>query len=136
MIKEMFGGVKGLVCRGDEGTGTSSAWKSVQWTDFSKMGPAGPKNREQEWQLTRSKSLPQRPKGAIQGKVARSAGRGRSPCGIDGLGAFVKENDLFRLSRNNASIFREIHLPLNRQLRCLGKAFGYRISPTNQKLPD
>jgi hypothetical protein len=28
------------------------------------------------------------------------------------LRAFLKENDLFRLSRNNASIFREIHLPL------------------------
>ncbi len=29
----------------------------------------------------------------------------------------------------NASVFTEIHLPLNRQLRCLGKAVGYRLSP-------
>ena len=34
----------------------------------------------------------------------------------------------------NASIFRQIHLPLNRQLRCLGKALGWRFSPTNQNL--
>ncbi|MBQ3303691.1 MAG: hypothetical protein IJH03_04025, partial [Clostridia bacterium] len=44
----------------------------------------------------------------------------------------------------NASVFTEIHLPpkgmathtLNRRLRLLGKAFGYRNSPTNQNLPD
>ena len=61
----------------------------------------------------------------LQGKVGRPqgrVGRGRSPCGNDDLRAFLKENDLFRLSRNNASIFREIHLPLNRSLRSLGKA--------------
>ena len=34
----------------------------------------------------------------------------------------------------NASIFRQIHLPLNRQLRCLGKALGWRFSLTNQIL--
>ena len=41
-----------------------------------------------------SKSLP------LQGKVAERSevGRGRPPCGIDGLRAFLKENDLFRLS--------------------------------------
>ena len=51
-------------------------------------------------------------------------GRGRSPCGIASLRALFKENDLFRLSRTNASIFRESHLPLKRRLRLLGKAFG------------
>ena len=45
-------------------------------------------------------------------KRSRSeVGRGRSPCGNDGLRAFSQENDLIRLSRNNASVFREIHLP-------------------------
>ena len=39
--------------RGDEGTGTSSARKTLQWSVFSEMGPAGPKNREQEWRLAR-----------------------------------------------------------------------------------
>ena len=37
-----------LSWRGDEGTGTSSARKTLQWSVFSEMGPAGPKNREQE----------------------------------------------------------------------------------------
>ncbi|MBQ9038131.1 MAG: hypothetical protein IJ119_01460, partial [Clostridia bacterium] len=43
----------------------------------------------------------------------------------------------------NASVFTEIHLPpkgmathtLNRQLRCLGKALGGRISSINQNFP-
>jgi hypothetical protein len=41
-----------------------------------------------------SKSLP------LQGKVAERSevGRGRPPCGIAGLRAFSRENDLFRLS--------------------------------------
>ena len=33
----------------------------------------------------------------------------------------------------NASVFAEIHLPLNRQLRCLGKAFGCRLHLANSK---
>ena len=63
-----------LICREDEGTG----------------------NREQGTGMAAgaSKSLP------LQGKVGRRrrVGRGRSPCGIDGLRAFLQENDLFRLS--------------------------------------
>ena len=71
-----------------------------------------------------AKSLP------LQGKVAERSevGRGRSPCGIDSLRGFFQENDLIRLSRNNASIFREIHLPLKRRLRLLGKAFGSAVA--------
>ena len=36
----------------------------------------------------------------------------------------LQENDLFRFRQNNASIFCRNHLPLNRKLRLLGKAFG------------
>ena len=84
-----------------------------------------------------TKSLPQRPKGAVQGKVGRrrQVGRGQSPCDSADLHIFCQENDLFRLRQNNASIFCRIHLPLNRQLRCLGKAFGCRNTSPNQNLP-
>jgi hypothetical protein len=52
MVADIMGERESLICRGDEGTGTSSARKTLQWSVFSEMGPAGPKNREQEWRLT------------------------------------------------------------------------------------
>jgi hypothetical protein len=42
-----------LIWRGDKGTGTSSARKTLLWSVFSEMGPVGPNNREQEKPRTR-----------------------------------------------------------------------------------
>ena len=42
------GAIGGKAKGSTKGTGTSSARKTVLWTVFSEMGPAGPKNREQE----------------------------------------------------------------------------------------
>ena len=82
-----------------------------------------------------SKSLPQRPKGAVQGvrshalgrKVGRPqgrVGRGRSPPAVTMVYALP-----FKRTTSSVTALRAAHLPLNRQLRCLGKAFGSHASP-------
>ena len=59
------------------------------------------------------KSLPQRPKGAVQEKVAERSevGRGRSPCGIICLRAFFQENDLYRLSAKTQAFLPKSTFP-------------------------
>ena len=44
----IYRGVGGIAKGSAQGTGTSSARKTLQWSVFSEMGPAGLKNREQE----------------------------------------------------------------------------------------
>ena len=80
-------------------------------------------------------SLPQRPKGAVQGKVARKAGRMRSvPLRYRCFMCFLSGERPHPSFDENASFFTEIHLPLNQQLRYLGKALGRQLSSAKQYL--
>ena len=106
------------------GSGASSARKNVQWTFFSKMGPAGPRLVD----FLEDACI-------VPGKTEEVVLPRKTMQTVDTAGGPTSSG----ASR---------HLPLNRSLRSLGKAFGSRqppflfpvpcslVSPTNQNFPS